>query len=247
MVAGHSKKMRIRFGLAITKRPDPHWRPNEGLLKEPQQIPVQIKGWPQFHAEWDLHQKGATNRLAFESKVDVPKRQPDEYWTFENCHEMMGKFRFLMQVELSSRLLARNFGVGVTPVDLLEKEIFQAAQNLNLVGWFKARKNFAQGHLQGDVFGLAQMKRWFLEHHLDKNVGTVRSAEITDENFAIPEPLEYKHLISVKDWRTVTKKVQHRDADLETKRLRTLETQSRVKWQERREKAFESERLLFGS
>eukprot|EP00392_Amoebophrya_sp_AT5.2_P004429 g4437.t1 len=97
MTGGVSKKMHIRFGLAYTKRPYPGWRPTLGLLKEPQQVPIQIKGYPQFHEEWDLNNKGATNRMAFKSKRDVPKRKPEEYWNFENCHEMQGKFRFLLE------------------------------------------------------------------------------------------------------------------------------------------------------
>ena len=92
------------------------------------------------------------------------------------------------------------------------------------MGWFKARRRFAIGHFQGDVYGLSYMQKWLREQHLTREAGVIMSQNITDENFGIPEPLAYKQLIAVKDWRTAHKKVQHRDAMLEKRRLQALES-----------------------
>ncbi|CAD7954551.1 unnamed protein product [Amoebophrya sp. A25] len=231
MVVGHMKKTRLRYGLSVTTHDNPQWRPSKNnLLADEQQVPIVVKGVPQFLSEWDRHTAHAKLRRRFIPTENLPKRRPNAEWNYDNCHEMQGKFRFVME---------GRFQHGV---EALEKAIFDAASALSLVGWFKARRKFAQGHLQGDVFALSEMKKWILQEHVCSDVpalaGCVFGTNISDENWAIAEPLDYKQLISVKDMRTLLKKLQHRDSVQESSNLQQLEARSRSVWQERADRQF---------
>ena len=51
---------------------------------------------------------------------------------------MKGKFRFNLSGKFNE--------------EILEKDIYKAANDLCLLGWVKVRHKFASGHLQGDVY-----------------------------------------------------------------------------------------------
>merc|ERR1712031_27560 len=109
---------------------------------------------------------------------------------------MFGKFRFEVQGRFSQN------------GEIFEKEAFEVAFGLFLLGWFKCRSNFAIGHLQGDVFALAYMRRWLEERHLSAEAGRVDSVSFPEENLGLSE-IVYKRLVCVKDWRKFGTKKQH--------------------------------------
>lgn len=80
----------------------------------------------------------------------------------------------------------------------------------------KARKTFALGHLQGDVFAIANMQRWMKEHQMSSEAGIVDTTtdeggvKIWDENFGIAEPLAYQQLIMLKNWAPFAKRLRCR-------------------------------------
>lgn len=87
----------VRFGIGMTKRYYPEWRPKhneDDLLYLGQQIPKMREGYPQFDEQWDLLNVKAKGQRSFQSAKDAPKLNKD--WTIDQCHEMKGKFRFYL-------------------------------------------------------------------------------------------------------------------------------------------------------
>lgn len=206
MPAG-SRKLRLRFGLSLTRRVNENWRPARGLLHPGKQIPKMKAGIPDYPHDKDSVKLQAEvlaenptampkSQRRFQSIRNLPKLRND--WNLSNCHEMQGKFRFSIEGRFND--------------EVLERDIYKAANELCLLGWVKVRKKFASGHLQGDVYSLSAMQKFLKERHWSVNAAEKIYSDclISDENFGIPEPLQFKQLLALKDWRAPLKKRLHK-------------------------------------
>jgi hypothetical protein len=81
--------------------------------------------------------------------------------------------------------------------------------------------------LQGDAYGISYIQKFLKDEEYGRGCGNANGPpDITDENFGIPEPLEYKQLIAVKDWRSMFKKRIHRGAQRQKSQIQHLEMNS---------------------
>merc|ERR1712187_945503 len=85
--------------------------------------------------------------------------------------------------------------------ELAERETFEAAFNLHLVGWLKVRSTNILGHVQGDTFALSYFRRWLEEKHMSPEAGKLEWVRLWEMNLGLEPPLAYKMLTAVKDKR----------------------------------------------
>merc|ERR1712007_952 len=147
-------------------------------------------------------------------------RDPEEH-TPETFHEILGKFRF----EVNGTF----YGMGYDA----EKEFFDNAFNLHLVGWIKVREKFVLGHVQGDSFALSYYRKWLEEKHLSPEAGKMEWTRFWEMSLGIaPQDLKYTHLHCVKDRRRYGSKKNHQMRALQGIRTREHEQLSYEQQQE---------------
>lgn len=203
---------RIKRNMGITRRKNTEWRPHAGILQEPKQTPEIVFGTPQFETTWDvLNGRGSSfRRYRPPPKPLTVSRNPEDY-NAENFHTLMGKFRF------------EAFGLFHKRGENAEKEAFDAAFDLHLVGWMKVRKTFMLGHVQGDVYALSYFQRWLEEKHLTPEAGTIQTLRFWEVNTGLDTPLEYGFLRCVKDHRRYGKKKVHIQKVVERQHIGIME------------------------
>eukprot|EP00425_Heterocapsa_triquetra_P031994 CAMPEP_0195112712 /NCGR_PEP_ID=MMETSP0448-20130528/99960_1 /TAXON_ID=66468 /ORGANISM="Heterocapsa triquestra, Strain CCMP 448" /LENGTH=201 /DNA_ID=CAMNT_0040149577 /DNA_START=1 /DNA_END=603 /DNA_ORIENTATION=+ len=165
-------------------------------MRDGKLMPFIRKGWPVFDKSYDPKDIEAPS--SFRKYQPPPNsnkrvnRDPDAY-DEDNLHTLLGKFQFEAK------------GVFHQKGELAEKEIFDAAFGMHLVGWLKVRPYFMLGHLQGDTYALSYFKRWLEEKHLSPEAGAIEWVRIWEVNTGLQD-LKYKMLQCVKDRR----KYKHR-------------------------------------
>eukprot|EP00929_Paragymnodinium_shiwhaense_P092355 TRINITY_DN52224_c0_g1_i1.p1 TRINITY_DN52224_c0_g1~~TRINITY_DN52224_c0_g1_i1.p1 ORF type:complete len:235 (-),score=28.38 TRINITY_DN52224_c0_g1_i1:127-831(-) len=208
-----------RTVMSLDRRPNNHWRPDvwNGLLHKQKLYPPIRKGLPVFDQTWDILNKrpGAFKQYVPPPKPKPPQRPPETY-TPDNLHEILGKFRFEAQGNFTDQFLT-------------EKEVFDAAFALHLVGWVKIRPSFILGHVQGDAYALSYYKRWLEEKHLSRQAGTMEWVRIWNMNLGLERPLAYVHLVANKDRRKYSRKVTHIEKALSSVQAQRLELVSNEK------------------
>mmetsp|Transcript_30347 Transcript_30347/g.79569 ORF Transcript_30347/g.79569 Transcript_30347/m.79569 type:complete len:237 (+) Transcript_30347:71-781(+) len=223
-----TKVDRFKRLLSLTTKPNTKWRQEFGLLKPDKQAAVMKKGWPQFDQVYDPA-KVQDPPPTYKKYVPPPKPKPfivkdSDYYHEDNLHELMGKFQF----EVKGRFYKRG--------ELAEREIFDAAFGLHLVGWLKVRSMGMLGHVQGDTVALSYFRRWLEEKHLSSSAGVIEWVRLWEINTGIELPLKYGHLVCVKDHRKYKTRKVHILATLEKSRLQRLVVDSAVRRQQ--EEAF---------
>lgn len=214
---------RLKRLLSITKRPNRFWRPDLGLLKEDKLLPKIVFGHPQFEKTYDvLDGRGSS----FRQYRPPPKPKPfisrdSADYTEDNLHELLGKFRF------------EATGIFWQRGEKAEREAFDTAYNLHLVGWLKVRKSFMLGHLQGDVFALSYFQRWLEEKHLSPEAGTMENVQLWEVNTGIDKPLKYGFLRCVKDRRMYGKKKVQIQKTIENEQVIRMERESALSRKEK--------------
>lgn len=209
------KVQRLKKLLSLKRRPNNLWRPEFGLLQRDQDFPRIEKGYPLFDTTFPfLRQKQSSfKKYKMPDPPKPPMRLPEEY--NEDCfHELLGKFCF----EVKGRFPDK----GVKA----EQEVFMTAFDLHLVGWLKVRSASIFGHVQGDAMALAYYKRWLEEKHLSPESGTIEWVRLFQVNTGLEPPLQYKHLIAIKDRRKYAAKKRHFWKGAEKLQAEQLETLS---------------------
>eukprot|EP00439_Symbiodinium_sp_Y106_P001213 s1860_g1.t1 len=77
---------------------------------------------------------------------------------------------------------------------MAEKEVFDTAFQLHLVGWLKVRATFILGHVQGDTYALSYFKKYLEEKHLSREAGTIDWVRLWEYNTGLEVPLSYRVL-----------------------------------------------------
>mmetsp|Transcript_103246 Transcript_103246/g.321746 ORF Transcript_103246/g.321746 Transcript_103246/m.321746 type:complete len:235 (+) Transcript_103246:407-1111(+) len=219
------KLMRYKRQLGIQRKPNTEWREELGLLQPGKLLPFIKKGWPIFHTAYDpekLKVPSSQRQYVYPTPPPSVNRDP-QAWTEDTIHELMGKFQFEVQGHFHKK--------GI----LAEKETFDTAFNLHLVGWLKVRSTNILGHVQGDTFALSYFRRWLEEKHLSREAGTVEWVRFWEMNTGIEKPLKYKHLECVKDRRKYKSRKVHILATMEGRQLEALERESAARRQREEE------------
>mmetsp|Transcript_125101 Transcript_125101/g.348110 ORF Transcript_125101/g.348110 Transcript_125101/m.348110 type:complete len:235 (-) Transcript_125101:72-776(-) len=217
--------MRHKRQLGIQRKPNLQWREEFGMLQKGKDFPVIKKGWPIFDTVYDPAKNDPPSSFRKYKVPDPPPivdRDP-EGWSPETFHELLGKFQF------------EAHGYFPHKGDKAEKETFEAAFNLHLVGWLKVRTTNMLGHVQGDTYALSYFRRWLEEKHLSPEAGTLNWVRLWDMNTGLESPLKYQHLICVKDRRKYKSRKVHILATLDNKHLSALERESAVRRQKEEE------------
>lgn len=217
--------MRLKRQVGIQRKPNTEWREELGLLQPGKLLPFIRKGWPVFHTAYDPANLAAPSS---QRKYNYPKPPPSvnrdpQGWTEDTIHELMGKFQF----EAQGRFHKKG--------ELAEKETFETAFNLHLVGWMKVRGTNILGHVQGDTFALSYFRRWLEEKHLSREAGTLEWVRFWDTNTGLEKPLQYKFLQCVKDRRKYKSRKVHILATLDKRQLELLERESAARRQREEE------------
>eukprot|EP00403_Amphidinium_massartii_P007322 CAMPEP_0178384218 /NCGR_PEP_ID=MMETSP0689_2-20121128/7403_1 /TAXON_ID=160604 /ORGANISM="Amphidinium massartii, Strain CS-259" /LENGTH=217 /DNA_ID=CAMNT_0020004461 /DNA_START=42 /DNA_END=692 /DNA_ORIENTATION=+ len=214
----------------MTRRKNIDWRPELGLL-QPQKTQARIRfGVPVFDTTWDIlnSKPSSFRRYQPAERKTRASMDPSQYSmefayqaseasALQPCfpvHGLLGKFRFEVQGQFYKR------------AELAEKETFDTACYLSLVGWFKARERFMLGHLQGDVYALSYFQRWLQEKHLSMEAGRIDSIRIFEVSTGLPSPLSYHRLLIVKDLRKYGKQKIHLMKTLEKTQILRLQSDS---------------------
>lgn len=210
------KVTKLKRLLGVTKRVNTAWRADAGLLREPKANPGFRKGRAVFDKPYDPKDIQAASSFRQyvgprKARVNVPK--DDEFYIndFEKVWQLFGKFQFEVG------------GHFPKDAELAEREVFDAAFRLNLVGWMKVRPAFMLGHVQGDVLSLAYFRKWLEQKHMTPAAGTMSSVNIWQENTGIRPPLDYKNLFCIKDRRRYKNKKVHLLTALERQQIREFE------------------------
>merc|ERR1712194_405539 len=196
------------------------WRQDPGLLRDPKQFPVIKRGWPQFNLAYDP--TGNEQPSSFRKyrpperpRIIVPKES--SHYNEDNLHELYGKFQFEAK------------GIFRGQAMVAEKEVFEAAYNLHLVGWLKIRCTFMLGHVQGDTYALSYLRRWLEEKHLSRDAGTIDWVRLWEMNTGLEAPLKYEHLVCIKDRRKYKNRKVHIVAAVEKKRIARYEQEGAIR------------------
>jgi hypothetical protein len=195
--SGKSRQFAFRDGLSI-------------LEPDPRRVTNFKRGVPVFSHEVDTIRNLATGNRQY--KGPVLKTNLATNYDESNYHEMLAKFHF--------RLDGRFPDGGI----VFETEVHSVASDLFLVGFIKVRSSYAMGHLQGDVYAMSYMRKWFEDRY---NVsGRVDSVHIFGDSYGIPE-LRYTKLECIKDWRSPVRRRQHMGSLTEDMRISELERKTR--------------------
>lgn len=187
-------KIRAKRGLTIDKWRNPLRREPINLLTGPPDTVQCKKGIPIFNREFtDFKQVSLTSMTKYRPPP-APFQLPAIITEATKLHEMKSKFRFSLEGRFERK------------GDPFQREILQLCRKLELVGWVKCRAEFALGHLQGDVYALAYLKRW-LDREETKN-GRIDSVRFFDENYGIGS-FQFTKLLALYDRRTPAKKKMH--------------------------------------
>mmetsp|Transcript_56028 Transcript_56028/g.103681 ORF Transcript_56028/g.103681 Transcript_56028/m.103681 type:complete len:254 (-) Transcript_56028:53-814(-) len=239
---------KMKHNLSMTRRVNLSWRPELGLLQPKKQQAFIVAGKPKFDTPWDPWASRPTSRRTYNApdrrtKADTdplhysmdfqyqpqPANKKDD--TLTPCfpvHGLLGKFRF----EVNGMFHQRG--------ELAEKETFDTACNLSLMGWFKARERFLLGHLQGDVYALSYFQRWLEEKHLSLEAGRIDAVRIFEVSTGLPSPLAYPRLLVVKDLRKYGKIKQHLLMKLEKQQVTRLQRESTLRMRAEEDKLSEA-------
>jgi len=168
------------------------------------------RGLPIFSSTVDTIQNLATGNRQYKP----PKKQTPLLTDYDEntCHQMRGKFQFH---------ISGHFPHGGAET---ERELFTTASDLFLVGFMKVRSTYAMGHLQGDVFALSYMRKWFQDRC--NSCGTINNVHIFDDSYGLPE-LRYDKLECIRDWRSPIRRKQHMESLREEAKLHELERRTR--------------------
>lgn len=204
------KVNRLKRLLSNTKKTNTDWRDDLGLFRDPKLFPVIKKGWPQFDLAYDpVNTQQPTSfriyRPPERPRVLVPRESA--HYNEDNLHELYGKFQFEAK------------GIFRGKAELAEKEVFDTAHNLHLVGWLKIRCTSMLGHVQGDTYALSYFRRWLEEKHLSKDAGTIDWVRLWEMNTGLELPLHYQNLVCIKDRRKYKNRKVHIVAALEKTRI----------------------------
>jgi hypothetical protein len=186
-----TNKWKTKFQVSLQKPGVPGWRPAAppaALADVVPHRPTLRRGYPVFS---DAKNELGSKTMSGQRKYRAPKapivQLKSKDFDLSNCHEMQGRFRFEVRGTFERQ--------GV----MMEKEFFQAADDLYLTGWIKARGAFVKGDLQGDAFALTYMQRWLKERHFSE-APNVEDVSISHENYGVVD-LPKRTLRCVKDWR----------------------------------------------
>eukprot|EP00434_Breviolum_minutum_P035764 symbB.v1.2.031668.t1/scaffold3700.1/size51726/7 len=215
---------RFKRLLGQTRKPNTDWKPNYGLLARQKLHPLILNGYPQFEKPYDPENRRTPPtqkkyRPPFPAPVVKASRESADY-NEDNIHQLKSKFQF----EVKGMFHDKGY--------LAEKEVFNTAFNLHLVGWLKIRSNFMLGHVQGDTYALSYFKKYLEEKHLSKEAGTIDWVRLFEYNTGLSTPLHYRHLYCEKDWRKYRRRKAHIMSLYEKWQIRRLQQESL----ERREK-----------
>jgi hypothetical protein len=192
-----TKKWKTKFQVSLQKPSIPGWRPAPpapAMVDPVPHRPVLRRGYPVFSdAKNELGSKTISGQRKYRAPKAPTVQLKSEDFTLDNCHEMQGRFRFEVRGNFARQ--------GI----LMEKAFFQAADDLYLAGWIKARGAVILGDLQGDVFALSYMQRWinerhFMEDKIQSTIDRVDGVTISHENYGVVD-LPKRTLRCVKDWR----------------------------------------------
>mmetsp|Transcript_28694 Transcript_28694/g.67458 ORF Transcript_28694/g.67458 Transcript_28694/m.67458 type:complete len:235 (-) Transcript_28694:127-831(-) len=210
------KLARYKRLIGQSKKPNPEWRQWDGLLRPPKLHPTFERGYPQFEKPFD-----PANRLtpASQRKWRPPpqprivSRNSDDY-NQDNLHELKSKFQFEVK------------GIFHDKGYMAEKEVFDTAFQLHLVGWLKVRATFILGHVQGDTYALSYFKKYLEEKHLSREAGTIDWVRLWEYNTGLEVPLSYRVLWCDKDWRKYRTRKGHMLSMFEKLQIREMEKRS---------------------
>eukprot|EP00405_Crypthecodinium_cohnii_P009522 CAMPEP_0206444312 /NCGR_PEP_ID=MMETSP0324_2-20121206/14843_1 /ASSEMBLY_ACC=CAM_ASM_000836 /TAXON_ID=2866 /ORGANISM="Crypthecodinium cohnii, Strain Seligo" /LENGTH=230 /DNA_ID=CAMNT_0053912323 /DNA_START=130 /DNA_END=822 /DNA_ORIENTATION=+ len=197
-----------------TRKPDTRWRPEPGLFRSPKIFPAMRKGRPLLTDDWNPSHKFIPRSFRLYKGVEAPKIPVDKdssNYHEDNLHVLLGKFQFEAKGQFHDK------------GEPAEKEIFQAAFDLHLVGWLKVRSDFVLGHVQGDTFALSYFRKYLEEKHLSREAGDIDWVRLWNVNTGLQAPLEYKILFCEKDKRRYKNKKVHILAQLEKDRIREFQ------------------------
>ncbi|CAK8987659.1 unnamed protein product [Durusdinium trenchii] len=215
---------RFKRLLGQTRKPNTQWKPNYGVLTQPKLQPLIVDGYPQFEKPYDpaLRETPPTQRK-YRSPLPpnmIQASRLSEDYNEDNFHELQSKFQFEVK------------GFFPEKAYQAEKEVFDTALNLHLVGWLKIRTTFMLGHLQGDTYAMSYFKKYLEEKHLSPEAGTIEWVHVFDYNTGLSTPLHYKHLFCVKDWRKYRTRKAHIMSMFEKWQIRRLQQSSLKRYEE---------------
>eukprot|EP00931_Biecheleriopsis_adriatica_P074495 TRINITY_DN48536_c0_g1_i1.p1 TRINITY_DN48536_c0_g1~~TRINITY_DN48536_c0_g1_i1.p1 ORF type:complete len:235 (-),score=45.51 TRINITY_DN48536_c0_g1_i1:93-797(-) len=210
------KLTRLKRLLGMTRKPNNTWRQEYGLLQKSKDLPFIKKGWPQFDKPYDPVNSQIPPSFRVYKNPDPPRikisRNSEDY-NEDNLHTLLGKFQFEAK------------GIFHSHGYIAEKEVFDTAFNLHLVGWLKVRNRFILGHVQGDTYALSYFRKYLEEKHLSREAGTVDWVRLWEFNTGL-ESLAYKHLFCDKDRRKYKNRKIHILSTLEHLQINRLERES---------------------
>jgi len=209
------KKWLREFTLSVAsgRVPQGGYRESCGLLTpEPRRVTHFKRGVPVFSETVDTIRNVATGNRQYKP-VAKPAPLLTDY-DESTFHEMRSKFQF----HLSGSF--RNGGAS------LEAELHRVASELSLVGFIKARSQYAIGHLQGDSYSLSYMRKW-LENHCHDG-GPIRNVHFFNSSYGLPE-FRYSKLECIKEWRSPVRRRQHMEALNEEARLAKMSERTRAR------------------
>ena len=189
----------------------PEFREFVGVLSpESRRVTKFKRGVPVFSETVDTIRNVATGNRQYKP----PSRQSPLLVDYDEAtfHETRSKFQFH---------LSGSFPRGGVS---FESELYRVASDLSLVGFIKARSQYAIGHLQGDSFSLSYMRKWLEDYCNDE--GVIHKVHLFNDSFGIPE-FRYSKLECIKDWRSPVRRRQHMEVLNEEARLVKLSDKTR--------------------